>query len=150
MRIKGSEPQGKNMNKKKLKLNTMCAYTMTTSCARSYLPDHGAKLPLNNHSYYSFKIFCRFWLVKTTHIKYHNQLLYLERILSYWTDDVKSAAWLQVIELLTEKTWGRGWLDLVVRTKWCNCRGTFYSFHGQILSKNITRTARRQHLLFGV
>ena len=29
---------------------------------------------------------------------------------------------MQVIEPLTEKTWGRGWVVLVVRTKW---RGTF-------------------------
>ena len=33
------------------------------------------------------------------------------------SNDVKSAAWLQVIELLTKKTWGRGSVDLVVRTK---------------------------------
>ena len=33
------------------------------------------------------------------------------------SNDVKSAAWLQVIEPLTEKTWGRGSVDLVVRTK---------------------------------
>ena len=41
--------------------------------------------------YYSFKIFPRFWLVKTTRIIHHNQLL-LQRILSYSTDDIKSAA----------------------------------------------------------
>ena len=55
--------------------------------------------------YYSFKIFPRFWLVKTTRIIHHNQLLFtkfgkkLRRIESmtskvqpaadYWTDDVK-------------------------------------------------------------
>ena len=38
--------------------------------------------------------------------------------------DQTMAKWLQmqVIEPLTEKTWGRGWVVLVVRTKW---RGTF-------------------------
>ena len=68
--------------------------------------------------------------------------------------DIKSAAWLQVIEPLPKKTWGWGWVVLVVTIKWQNCHGTFYSFHGEIMSKNITRTARRQldgqHLLLGV
>ena len=38
--------------------------------------------------YYSFKIFPRFWLVKTTRIIHHKQLL----LTKYWTNDVKSAA----------------------------------------------------------
>ena len=75
--------------------------------------------------YHSFKLFPCFWLVKTTRIIHHNQLL-LEFgtnfvILNRWRqNDVKSAAWLQVIEPLTIKTWGRGWVVLVVRTKWRN------------------------------
>ena len=58
----------------------------------------------------------RFWLVKTTRIIHHNQLL----LTKYWTNDVKSAArfkllnpWrqkcsrpLQIIEPFTKKTWG--------------------------------------------
>ena len=121
---------------------------------------HSAKTSSNNILYYSFKIFPGFWLVKTTHIIHHNQLLLTKFgknfvILNWWSqNDVKSAAWSQVIEPLTERTWGRGWVVLLVRTKWRNCRRTFYSFHGEILSKNIARTARRQldgqHLLFGV
>ena len=109
---------------------------------------------------YSFKIFPLFWLVKTTPIIHHNQLLLTKFgknfvILNRWRqNDVQSAAWLQVIEPLTEKTWGRGWVALLVRTKWRNCLGIFYSFHGEILSKNMARTARRQldgqHLLFGI
>ena len=39
-------------------------------------------------NYYSFKIFPRFWLVKTTRIIHHNQLL----LTKYWANDVKSAA----------------------------------------------------------
>ena len=39
--------------------------------------------------YYSFKIFPRFWLVKTTRILRHNQLLVTRQI---WTNDVKSTA----------------------------------------------------------
>ena len=47
-----------------------------------------------NWDYYSFKIFLRFWLAKSTRIIHHIQLLLTKfgRILSYWTDDVKSAA----------------------------------------------------------
>ena len=101
--------------------------------------------------YHSFKIFLRFWLAKITRIIHHNQLLLTKfgRILPYWTDDVKSAVNLQIIEPLTEKTLRRGWVVFEVSNG-----GTLYSFHGKLLSKNITRTARRQldrrHLLFGV
>ena len=42
----------------------------------------------NIYYYYSFKIFLPFWLVKTAHIIFHNQLL----LTKYWTNDVKSAA----------------------------------------------------------
>ena len=61
--------------------------------------------------YYSFKIFLRFWLVKTTRIIHHNQLLFtkfgknLRHIASmtskvqpaenYWTDDVKMTSKVQ-------------------------------------------------------
>ena len=61
--------------------------------------------------YYSFKIFPRFWLVKTTHIIHHNQLLFtkfgknlrhIESMTSkvqpaenYWTDDVKMTSKVQ-------------------------------------------------------
>ena len=38
--------------------------------------------------YYSFRIFFRVWLVKTTRIIHHSQLL----LTKYWTNDVKSAA----------------------------------------------------------
>ena len=108
--------------------------------------------------YYSFKLFFRFWLVKTTRIIQHNQLLHQiwKESSPYWINDVKSAArrkllnrwrqndvksaprcrllnrWqrkpgdkvvlhlvsgktksvkctpLQIIEPLTEKTWGQG------------------------------------------
>ena len=42
----------------------------------------------NIFNYYSFKIFPCFWLVKTTHIIHHNQLL----LTKCCTNDVKSAA----------------------------------------------------------
>ena len=68
--------------------------------------------PTQPHSiianYYSFKIFSRFWLVKTTRIIHHNQVLFtkfgkhlrhiesmtskVERIENYWTNDVNSSA----------------------------------------------------------
>ena len=114
------------------------------------------QLNIDKWHYYSFKIFPCFWLVKTTRIIHHNQPLLTKFgknfiILNRWRqNDVKSAALLQIIEPLTKKTWGRDWIVLVVRTKWRNCWGKFYSFHGEILFKNIARTARRQldgHLL---
>ena len=74
--------------------------------------------------YYSFKIFPCFWLVKTTCIVYHNQLLltkfgknfvilnqwhqsfcHIEPMMSKWCQKCNL---LQVIELVTEKTWGQG------------------------------------------
>ena len=58
---------------------------------------HSAKTSSNNIVYYSFKIFPCFWLVKTTHIIHHNQLLLTKFgknfvILNQWPqNDVKSA-----------------------------------------------------------
>ena len=65
-------------------------------------------IELHKPYYYSFKIFSRFWLVKTTRIIHHNQLLFtkfgknlchiesmtskVEPTENYWTNDVKSAA----------------------------------------------------------
>ena len=63
------------------------------------------------YNYYSFKIFSLFWLVKTTRIIHHNQLLFtkfgenlrhIESMTSkvqpaenYWTDDVKMTSKVQ-------------------------------------------------------
>ena len=82
---------------------------------------------LHIHVCYSFKIFSRFWLVKTTRVIYHNQLLItifgknlrhiesmtskVEHTKNYWTNDVKMTSKVQpaeIIEPLTEKTWGQG------------------------------------------
>ena len=68
-----------------------------------------------NFHYYSFKIFSRFWLVKTTRIIHHNQVLFtkfgkhlrhiesltskVERIENYWTNDVKMTSKVQYIYL---------------------------------------------------
>ena len=62
-------------------------------------------------NYYSFKIFSRFWLVKTTRIIHHNQVLFtkfgkhlryiesmtskVERFEYYWTIDVKMTSKVQ-------------------------------------------------------
>ena len=51
---------------------------------------------VNKLYYYSFKIFPHFWLVKTTHIIHHNQLL----LTKCWTNDVEP---LQIIERMTSK-----------------------------------------------
>ena len=83
-----------------------------------------------NHHYYSFKIFPCFWLDKTTRIIHHNQRLtcHIEPMTSKWRHRFKQNG-------------GNGVRKL-------------YSFHGEVLSKNIARTARSQlvgqHLLFGV
>ena len=70
-------------------------------------------------SYYSFKIFPRFWLVKSTRIIHHNQLLMTKfgRILCLTRKWRQKCSPLQVNAPLTEKTWGRGWVVLVVKTK---------------------------------
>ena len=62
--------------------------------------------------YYSFKIFLSVWLAKIPRIIRHNQLSSTKfgRILRY----VKNC---QIIERLTEKTWERGWVVLVVTRK---------------------------------
>ena len=61
--------------------------------------------------YYSFKIFSRFWLVKTKRIIHHNQLLncHIEPMTSKWRQKC-------YIERLTKKTWGRDWIVLVLWT----------------------------------
>ena len=79
-------------------------------------------------TYYSFKIFLRFWLAKITRIiHHHNQLLLTTfgRILPYWTDDVRSAATLQIIEPFTKKTWWRVWLVFKVSDGEVSNGGTF-------------------------
>ena len=90
--------------------------------------------------YYSFKLFLRFWFARITCIIHHNQLLFTKfgRILPYWTNDVKSAAKLQIIEPLAKKTWGRDWVLFRVSNG-----GTFYSFQDELLSKSIARTAKK-------
>ena len=87
---------------------------------------------MKNNDYYSFKTFSLFWLVETTCIIHHNQLLLTKFgknfvILNQWHENpLNSAArslqiielmtskWcqkcslLQIIERLTKKIWGRG------------------------------------------
>ena len=84
----------------------------------------------NMFVYYSFIIFLYFWLAKITRIIHHNQLVFTKygRILPYLTDDVKSAAKLQIIEPLTEEIWGRVWVVFEVSNG-----GTCYLFHSELL-----------------
>ena len=79
--------------------------------------------------YYSFRIFPRFWLVKTTPIIRHNQLPFTKfgkkkifAIMNQWRQkcsppkiiEPMTSKWrqkgspLQIIESMTEKTWGQG------------------------------------------
>ena len=87
---------------------------------------------LNKVYYYSFQIFLRFGLAKTTLLIHRNQLLLTKfgRFLPYWIDDVKSAAKLQIIEPLIEKTWGRVWVVFELSDGEVSNGGTFSSFHG--------------------
>ena len=73
-----------------------------------------------NNIYYSFKIFPRFWLAKSTRIIHHNQLLMTKfgRILCLTRKWRQKCSLLQVNAPLTEKTWGRGWVVLVEKTKY--------------------------------
>ena len=89
-----------------------------------------------NKCYYSFKLFPLFWLGKITRIIHHNQPLNV--ILSRWPRKAEDEGELSWLFEQNGGTVGR----------------TLYSLHGEILSKNIARTARGQlngqHLLFGV
>ena len=69
--------------------------------------------------YYSFKIFPQFWLAKSTRIIHHNQLLMTKfgRILSLTRKWRQKCSLLQINAPLTEKTWRRGWVVLVVNLK---------------------------------
>ena len=92
---------------------------------------------LNKNCYYSVKTFPRFWLVKATRIIPHNQLLLTKFgksfvILDRWRqNDLKSAAGVQLPVWYWEQN-GR------------TVGGTFYSFHGEILSIRMARTAWRR------
>ena len=80
----------------------------------------GSFLSYINHSkYYSFKIFPRFWLAESARLIHDNQLLMTKfgRILCLAGKWRQNAAFLQVNAPLTEKTWGRGWVVLVVNLK---------------------------------
>ena len=72
-----------------------------------------------NRDYYSFKVFPRFWLAKRTRLIHHNQSLLtkLGRILCLARKWRQKCRELRVNTPLTEKTWGRGWVVLVVYLK---------------------------------
>ena len=74
---------------------------------------------LHNSFYYSFKIFSQFWLAKSTRIIHHNLLLMTKfgRILCLTRKRRENCSPLKVNAPLTEKTWGRGWVVFVLKTK---------------------------------
>ena len=115
---------------------------------------------ISNNIYYSFKIFPQLWLAKSTRIIHHNQLLITKygRILCLTRKCRQKCSLLQVNAPLTEKTWGRGWVVFVVKTKMADTSlvsrvRTTAGTRLNKLAKNIAKTARRQlggrHLLFG-
>ena len=73
-----------------------------------------------NYHYYSFKIFPWFCLAKSTRIIHHNQLLMtkFKGILPLMNRWPQKCSFLSGINApLTEKTWGRGSVVLIVKTK---------------------------------
>ena len=83
-----------------------CISFITFLCAIKYI-------------YCSFKIFPQFWLAKSTRMIHHSQLLMTKfgRILCLTRKWRPKCSLLQVNAPLTEKTWGRGWLVFVMKTK---------------------------------
>ena len=77
-------------------------------------------------------MFPHFWLAKSTRIIHHNQLLITKfgRIFCLTRKRHQKCSPLQVNAPLTEKTWGWGWVVLVVAKKW----RTLHSFQGQELT----------------
>ena len=80
-------------------------WKFTWFCGHDYSGYHKKPPPII--VYYSFKIFPRFWLVKTTRIIHHNQLLWTKFeenfvLLNQWRQKCNL---LQIIEPFTEKTW---------------------------------------------
>ena len=111
---------------------------------------HGETLKVN---YYLFKIFPQLWLAKSTRIIHHNQLLLTKfgRILSLTRKWRQKCSLLKVNAPLTEKTWGRGWVVFVVKTKMADTSlvsrvrttaGTRRN-NGYKHSKNSNKTTRR-------
>ena len=112
-----------------------------------------------NLYYYPFKIFPQFWLAKSTRFIDHNQLLMSKfgKVFCLTRKWRKKCSLLQVNAPLTEKTWGRDKVVFVVKTKMANtslvARVRTRLELGEIMTKNMAKTARRQlggrHLLFG-
>ena len=81
-----------------------------------YIGDHSCFFTFY---YYSFKRFPQFWLAKGTRIIHHNHLLMTKfgRTLCLTRKWSQKCRPLQVNVPLTEKTWGRGWVVSIVKTK---------------------------------
>ena len=95
----------------------------------------------DNSSYYSFKIFARFWLVKTTRIIHHNQLLFTKfgknfchtepmtskwrqkcsLVAGYWTVDRENLGTRSGADYLTRLSCFGGWTKMAELSR--NCRG---------------------------
>ena len=113
---------------------------------------------LKNH-YYSFKIFPKFWLAKSTRIIHHNQLLMTKfgRILCLTRKWRQKCSPLQVKVPLPRRPGDEVELFWLWKQKW-RTLPSFQEYElqlevGEIIAKNIAKTVRRQrggrHLLFG-
>ena len=101
---------------------------------------------LYNCFYYSFKIFLRFWLAKSTRIIHLTSYCWpnLEELCDLSTDDVKSAVQLQVNAQLTQRAWVRGWVVLVVKRKMAEQSAEHFTrFSWNCCLKHSKKTTRR-------
>ena len=124
----------RNPTEKKL-LNCQCGWPSNVDDWKKM------KETLFNWHYHSFKIFPQFWLAKSTLVIHHNQLLMTKfRRILHLMNDGKSTAFLHVNAPLTEKTWGQGWVVLVVKTKMA-----YISLISRVRTRwnNMARTAQR-------
>ena len=110
-----------------------------------------------HYYYYSFKIFPRFWLGKTTRIIHHDQLLnsHIELMTSKWRHRFNNLSyWTVILNRWPRKPGDEVELFWLFEQNGWTVGRTLCSFHGEILSKNMARTAKSQldgqHLLFGV
>ena len=107
----------------------------------------------NNTVYYSFKIFLHFWLAKSTCIIHHNQPLLTKfgrilQLINRWRQKCNTVAGYCTVN--REEVGTRLNCFGCEKKNGLTVGGTFYSFHDELLSKNIARRQLDGHLLFGV
>ena len=142
---------GKNRQLQVLSKSRLNAKIVSQDINLPLFPSNYADSQFVNADYYSFKIFPRFWLSKSTRIIHNNQLLMTKfgRILCL------ARKWRQ--KNLRNRSPRRPGDEVELFWLWKQKWRIFHSFQerelGVIIAKNLVRTARRQlegrQLLFG-